>query len=93
MNPFEHTLDSVNKIAVHGWNVRGSVTCDDIIVVLLVWKALQTRASVNISFTAYPVHSTTLLTTLCASSTQLLTHCLPYSMLNSPSKICGDTLP
>ena len=49
----EHTLDSVESTAAHGWKVHGSITRNNVVVVLLAWKALQICASVNTSSTAY----------------------------------------
>ena len=53
MRPLEHTLDGVDSTAAHGWTLRGSVTRDDAIAGLLAWKALNLRASVTASSSAY----------------------------------------
>ena len=49
----EHTLDKVDSTAVHDWNLRRSVTRNNVIDVLLAWTVLQIGASINISSSAY----------------------------------------
>ena len=77
MNPLEHILGKVDSTAAHGWNVRSSVTRNNVIAVLLTWKALQTCTSVNISYTAYVPGPLNHL----ADDTSRILHTRPYSLL------------
>ena len=94
MSLLEHALDGIDSTAAHGWNVRGSVTCNNIISVLPVWEALQIHVSITISSSTYvPGLLNCLADDALRLFTRVLTLCLHSSTQNTHRDFFGNTLP
>ena len=74
--------------------MRGSILPDDVVAVLLAWKALQIRASVKASSTAYVPGTLNRL----ANNASRVLHLTPNALLTFfnykyPQQFFGNTLP